>query len=169
MKDKKAQIRAKLKELVAANPNLPIAAEVVSVTGNFCSVKLSGGLVLSDVRLMATLDPENGILLTPKVGSDVLVLSQTGELSGLFVVKVNEIDKLTCKNEDFEFVIDTVLKKVTIKNSGANVGQLIGQLIDTVKSAQVIVPGAGTGTIDPATQAQLTTIKTQFNSILNAN
>lgn len=167
MKDKKAQIKEQLKALVGASPNLPITAEVTSVTGNVCSIRLFGGLIITDVRLTATTE-SFAILTIPKVGSDVLVMSQTGELSGLFVIKINEIDKLIYSNADFEFSLNLVTKKVTIKKAGANVGQLIGQLIDTVKNTQIIVPGAGTGTIDPATQAQLTNIKTQFNTILNA-
>ena len=170
MKDKKAQIKAKLQEIVGANPNLPLTAEVVSVNGDLCDIKLSGGLVLTDVRLTATSsESENGLTIVPKIGSDVLVMSQTGKLSGLFVIKVDEVDKLILKQNDFVFTVDAVTKKVTIKNAQANVGALMGQMIDTVKAAQVIVPGVGTGTIDPATQAQLMVIKTLFNSILNAN
>lgn len=169
MKDKKAQIREKLKEVMAINPNFPITAEVVSVTDKVCSVKIQTGLVLSDVRLSATNEGNNGLLIKPKVGSDVLIFSQTGELSGMVVLKVNEVDELSYKVDDFEVVLTASDKKVTIKKAGANVGQLVGSLIDTVKAAQVIVPGAGTGTIDPATQTALTNIKTQFNSILNAD
>lgn len=167
--DKKAQIKEKLKAVVGVKPNLPLTAEVTAVSGYLCSVKLSTGLVLTDVRLNATAtDSENGLTAVPKIGSDVIVISQTGELSGLIVIKVNEVDKLIYKQDDFVFEVDAITKKVTIKNAQANVGALIGQMIDTVRSAQVIVPGVGTGTIDPATQSQLMNIKTMFNSILNA-
>lgn len=166
--DKKAQIKEKLKEVVGVKPNLPLTAEVTTVNGYLCSVKLSTGLVLTDVRLNATTsDSENGLTVIPKIGSDVIVISQTGELSGLIVIKVNEVDKLIYKQDDFLFEVDAVTKKVTIKNAQANVGALIGQMIDTINAAQIVTPN-GPGSISPATQGQLINIKTMFNSIINA-
>jgi hypothetical protein len=93
-------------------------------------------------------------------------MSQTGKLDGLFVVKVDAVDNITFKKEDFEIIIDGETKKVTIKNGTANLGQLMSNLIDTIVSAQVITP-QGPGTISPATQTQLINIKTMFNALLN--
>lgn len=165
--DTGAEIKKALREALGINPNLAITATVVSVSGNTCSIKLASELVLTDVRLCATIsDDADMMVIKPKVGSEVIAMSQTGKLDGLFIVKVDAVDNITFKKEDFEIIIDGATKKVTIKNGTANLGQLMGNLIDTINSAQIITP-QGTGTISPATQAQLTNIKTMFNSLLN--
>ena len=165
--DTPAEIKKALREALGINPNLAITATVVSVNGNTCSIKLASELVLTDVRLCATISDEPDMMvIKPKVGSEVIAMSQTGKLDGLFIVKVDAVDNITFKKEDFEIIIDGQTKKVTIKNGTANLGQLMGNLIDTIVSAQILTP-QGPGTISPATQTQLTNIKTMFNALLN--
>ena len=165
--DTGAEIKKALREALGINPNLAITATVVSVSGNTCSIKLASELVLTDVRLCATIsDDADMMVIKPKVGSEVIVMSQTGKLDGLFIVKVDAVDNITFKKEDFEIIIDGATKKVTIKNSTANLGALMDSLIDTIVSAQILTP-QGPGTISPATQTQLTNIKTMFNALLN--
>lgn len=165
--DTPAEIKKALREALGINPNLAITATVVSVGDNTCSIKLVSELVLTDVRLCATISDEPDMMvIKPKVGSEVIVMSQTGKLDGLFIVKVDAVDNITFKKEDFEIIIDGQTKKVTIKKSTANLGALMDSLIDTIVSAQVITP-QGPGTISPATQAQLNNIKIMFNALLN--
>ena len=52
--DKIAEIKRKLREVVAANPNYTITGTVTAIDGETCSVKLVSGLVLSDVKLSAS-------------------------------------------------------------------------------------------------------------------
>lgn len=165
--DTGAEIKKALREALGINPNLAITATVVSVQENTCSIKLASELVLTDVRLCATISDEPDMMvIKPKVGSEVIVMSQTGKLDGLFILKVDSVDNITFKKEDFEIIIDGVTKKVTIKNGTANLGQLMSNLIDAIISAQVITP-QGPGTIAPATQAQLMNIKLLFKALLN--
>ncbi|WP_445720222.1 hypothetical protein [Flavobacterium sp.] len=165
--DTGAEIKKALREALGINPNLAITATVVSVQENTCSIKLVSDLVLTDVRLCATISDEPDMMvIKPKVGSEVIAMSQTGKLDGLFIVKVDAVDNITFKKEDFEIIIDGQTKKVTIKNSTANLGALMDNLIDTIVSAQILTP-QGPGTISPATQTQLTNIKTMFNALLN--
>ena len=165
--DTGAEIKKALREALGINPNLAITATVVSVGENTCSIKLVSELVLTDVRLCATIsDDADMMVIKPKVGSEVIAMSQTGKLDGLFIVKVDAVDNITFKKEDFEIIIDGATKKVTIKNGTANLGQLMDSLIDTIVSAQILTP-QGPGTISPATQTQLTNIKTMFNALLN--
>jgi hypothetical protein len=164
---KEAEIKRALIEALGVNPNLPITATVVSVEGRTCTVKLVSDLVLSDVRLCATInDDEDGFVIVPKIDSEIVMISQTGKLSGLMVLKVDAVETIKYKKGSFEFIIDGTDEKVTIKKDGANVGLLIDELITTISAAQIITPN-GPGTISPSTQAQLQTIKTKFNSILN--
>lgn len=166
--DTSAEIKRLLQEVIGANPNLPMTATVVSVEGQTCTVKLSGELSISDVRLKATIsESQDGLLITPKVNSEVIVMSQTGKLSGLMVIKIDDVDTIQYKVADFEFIIDGTTKKVTIKNGTASVGNLMGTLIDAIVSAQITTP-AGPGSIAGATTAQLNQIKLQFQSILTA-
>lgn len=165
--DTAAKIKQALIEVLGINPNLPLTATVVSVQGETCTIKLLSELVISDVRLNATITgSDDGLTIVPKVNSEVIVMSQTGKLSGLMVIKFDSIDTIKYKNGDFEFTVDGTTKKVTIKNSGASVGNLVSTLIDTVSNAIIDTP-TGTGSINGATKAELNVIKTQFKSILN--
>lgn len=165
---KATEIKRALIEALGANPNLPITAEVVSIENRTCTVKLLSELVLSDVRLCATISDEaDGLVIVPKVGSEVVLISQTGQLAGLMVIKVDSVETIEYKKADFEFVVDGTTGKVTLKKSGANFGGLINEFIDAVSNAQIITPN-GPGSISPATVTQLQTIKTKFNQILNA-
>jgi hypothetical protein len=164
---KSAEIKKALIEALGANPNLPITAEVVSVQENTCTVKLVSELVLSDVRLCATISEDTDLfVLVPKIGSEVVLISQTGKLSGLMVIKVDAIQTIKYKKGTFEFIIDGTTGKVTLKKQGANFGGLINELIDAVSNAQIITPN-GPGSINPTTINQLSQIKSKFNLILN--
>lgn len=164
---KASEIKKALMEALGANPNLPITAEVVSVQDRTCTVKLVSSLVLSDVRLCATInEASDSLLITPKIGSEVIIMSQTGALSGLMVIKVDAVENIKYKKNDFEFIIDGTTGKVTLKKAGANFGGLVNELIDNIGSAQIITP-VGPGSINPATVAQLNIIKTKFNLLLN--
>ncbi len=167
--DKTAEIKKALREALGMNPNLAITAKIVSVENDTCTVELLSGLKISDVRLKATINDETDtLLIIPKLGSDVVMISQTGELSGLIIIKVDAVEKIEFKKGNFEFVLDGETGKVTLKKQGANFGSLINSLIDTIVSAQITTP-TGPGTISPATIAQLNELKVKFNLILNSN
>jgi len=167
--DTAAEIKKALKEALGINPNLAITATVVSVQeDDTCTVKLLSELIISDVRLKATIsdDPDSFVII-PKTNSEVILMSQTGQLTSLMVIKVDSVEKIKYKKGTFEFEIDGTTEKVTLKNAGVNFGSLIGSLIDTISTAQIITP-VGTGSISPTTVTQLNQIKLQFNLILNS-
>jgi hypothetical protein len=57
--------------------------------------------------------------------------------------------------------------KLRVKNDAANLKTLVDTLIDTIKTLKPIVSQLGTpGTIDPATIAALTLLKTNFDLLL---
>lgn len=168
--DTGAEIKKALREALGINPNLAITATVVSVSGNTCSIKLASELVLTDVRLCATISDEPDMMvIKPKVGSEVIAMSQTGKLDGLFIVKVDAVESIHYSKSDFEFVIDGTTGKVTLKKSGANFGQLINDFIDAISGMQTINSDMTTGTLQPTVITQLTAIKTKFNLILNTD
>lgn len=167
--DTAAEIKKALTSVLGITPNLPMTATIVSIQGTTCTIKLLDELQLSDVRLTATIsESEDGLLIVPKVGSEVIVMSQTGTLSSLMVLKVNEVDAVKYKNADFEVMLDPVTKKVTVKNGKVNLGLLVNNLIDAIGAAVIITPN-GPGSINPSTVSILNNIKGQFNMILNSN
>jgi hypothetical protein len=163
-----AEIKKALKEVLDVNPNLCITAEVVSVEDQTCTVKLLSELIISDVRLNATItDDLDTLIIKPKIGSDVVVMSQTGDLKGLIVIKIDSVEKIFYKKGDFQFEIDGTTGKVTLKNATANLGALMNNLIDAIIGIQINNSDSTTGVINPALVAPLTDIKTKFNSLLN--
>lgn len=167
--DPAAEIKQALIKALGVNPNLPITATVVSIQDDTCTVRLQSELVLSDVRLKATIsDDADGFLIVPKVNSEVILMSQTGALSGLMVIKIDAVEKIVYKKGVFEFGVDGTTGKVTLKKGTANFGALMESLIDTISGAAIVTP-SGPGTIDPATQTLLLQIKTAFKTILNSD
>ena len=121
-------------------------ATVESVEGITCTVNI-GGLSISDVRLKTTTTKtDDQILLTPMIGSDVLVGSLSGDFNNLFVLASD--------------VTDTV----EITCNGQNLMQLLSQWLQTLSKAQVITP-QGTGTFDPETIAAFTQLENLFKMI----
>jgi len=121
-------------------------ATVESIEGNTCTVKVDS-LSISDVRLKATTTKtDNQVLLTPMIGSNVLIGSFSGDFNNLFVLSADVIDtiEITCK--------------------GQNLMQLLSQWLQTLSKAQVITPN-GTGTFDPGTISQLNVIENSFKQI----
>jgi hypothetical protein len=122
-------------------------ATVESVEGNTCTVKVDG-LSISDVLLKATTtQTANQVLLTPMAGSDVLVGSFSGDLSNLFVLTADVIDR------------------IEITCNGQNVMLLVSQLIQTLVTAQVMITPAGNGVFAPSVISQLNMIEMAFKQI----
>lgn len=167
--DTAAEIKQALVKALGITPNLAITATVVSIENDTCTVKLLSELVLSDVRLKATIsDDQDYFLIVPKIGSEVILMSQTGALSGLMVLKVDAVENIRYKKGSFEFVVDGTEGKVTLKKGGANFGNLVSDLIKEISSAIILTP-AGPGQIATSTKTKLTALDTKFKTILNTD
>lgn len=167
--DTAAEIKQALTKALGITPNLAITATVVSIENDTCTVKLLSELVLSDVRLKATIsDDQDYFLIVPKIGSEVILMSQTGALSGLMVLKVDAAENILYKKGNFEFVVDGTEGKVTLKKGSANFGNLVSDLIKEISHAIILTP-AGPGQISASTKAKLTALDTKFKTILNTD
>lgn len=167
--DKAAKIKQALIDALGINPNLAITAEVVSTQETTCTVKLVSELVLTDVRLCATINESNDLfVIVPKVGSEVVVMSQTGKLSGLMVIKVDAVESISYKKDGFEFIVYGTTGKVTLKNETCNFGALVSSLITEINNAIILTP-SGAGQIAPTTKAKLLELDTKFKTLLNSN
>ena len=165
--DKKAQIKEALINAVGIKPNLPIPAKVISVDGETCKIELKSGLQLSDVRLKATItEAENTYLLVPKEGSSVIVYSQTGSLSGLFVLKVDEVEKLVYKQDGLEFIVDSTEKTVSIKNDHTSLLELFQDLTKLIRELTVSTSTGPSGTPLPGTITALDQLESKLEQLL---
>jgi hypothetical protein len=143
--DKLAEIKKAL-QAFGLKPNLPMTAEVVSIENDTCTVKLNSNLVLTDIRLKATISQGSDyFLLEPKIGTDVIIMSQTGELSGLIVIKVDQIARFVYKQNGLEILVDSNDGKVSIKNDTSDFKTILVDLATLLKQLKVFTPVGPSG------------------------
>lgn len=167
--EKIALIKKALKEVVGVNPNYPIIGTVTAVDGELCSVKLVSGLVVSDVKISATVtDSENYLLQVPKIGSDVLMLSGDGTLLNLYLIKVDQIAQFKFSQDGMKIEFDSIDKKVKIENDTVNLKELFTDLATIISGLKVTVisVGAPSGTPLPDTIALVNQFSIKINSLL---
>jgi hypothetical protein len=167
--DKIAEIKKHLQAVVNANPNFPIMGKVTAVNGETCSVKLISGLVLSDVKISATItESEDYLLLEPALNSDVLMLSGDGTLSNLYLIKVDQIGKFKFSQSGMKIEFDSTDGKVKIENDTVNLKALFTDLATILNSLKVsvVAVGAPSGTITPDVVTLVNNYSTKVNSLL---
>jgi len=167
--DKIAEIKKKLQQVVNANPNFPIVGTVTAVDGEICSVKLVSGLVLSDIKISASVtESEDYLLLEPTVGSDVLMLSGDGTLSNLYLIKVDKVGKFKFSQGGVKVEFDSVDKKIKIENGTVNLKDLFSDLATILNSLKVsvVAVGAPSGTITPDVVTLVSDFSTKINTLL---
>ncbi len=164
--DKAAEVKKLLRNVVGTQNNLPLPAEVVSVEGDHCSVKING-LVLTEVKLKATLGAgENQLLVTPKVGSNVLLMSLTGELDNLTVIKIDEPESIQFTQNGLDFLLDGKDGKVAIQNEEISLADLFGELKTLVENLTVSTAVGPSGTPLPPTIQALADFKTNVDKLI---
>lgn len=165
--DTPAEIKLLLKSIIGANPNLPVTGTVQSIQGESCTVKLISGLDISDVKLKATIDDQSDfILVTPKVGSSVLMLSSTGDLSNMTVIKADQFEKIEICQGGLELLIDSSDSKLSIKNQSVSLKEIFTDLGTLLKGLKVYTPMGPSGTPLPDTIIAIESFETKFNQLL---
>jgi hypothetical protein len=164
------ELKRLLKEIVGSKMNLPFQAVVKKVDGDTCDIQIND-LVIPDVLLKSTSDgAQNFLLLKPKVNSMVTVLSLTGELTDLTVIKVNEIESIEYIQNGLHVLIDSQDKKVMIKNNQTSLVDLFSDLKSLLSSFKVIVPTPGgpapSLSIEPQSILNLTQFEVKFKQLL---
>tara|TARA_R100000278_G_scaffold70220_1_gene55579 strand:- start:282 stop:785 length:504 start_codon:yes stop_codon:yes gene_type:complete len=161
------EVKKLIREIVGANPNLPIPATVLSVDGQRCKVELKSGLKLTDVKLKATINNSaNYILVTPKVGSKVQIMSLSGNLDNMTVIKVDEVEKIEIIQGDLEVVIDSTDNKIGVKNSVCSLKELLQELADILKQLKVYTPAGPSGTPLPDSILAIEAFELKFDQLL---
>ena len=150
-----------IREAAGAQPMAIYQGIVKSVDdGETCTVTF-GSLDVSDIRLRASLaDVDKQILLTPKVGSAVVVGSLSGDYTQMAVLQMDEVDSIKIGSSD---------DACKIELNGGELGGLVkieeltSKLNELVEKFNSFVTGYNTHkhveslggtTLPPASQAQ---------------
>lgn len=165
--DKVSEIKKRLMDVVGIQPNLPFNATITDVQDDHCSIRLASGLELSDVKLKATIDENSDyVLLTPVIGSDVVVLSFTGGLDNLFVIKVDRVSSVSIKRNGLYLQLDGEDQKVLLKNNEVGLKELFGDLAELLKTIKVHTPTGPSGTPLPDNIAAIQEFENKFKKLL---
>lgn len=159
-----SEVRRLIQNIVGDMTNLPIHGVVTAVDGETCSVLLVGGLVVSDVRLKATVTGnKRKVLLTPKIGSEVMMISSDTSVANLTVVSIDEVDKIEIVTEDISIIVDD---KVSVLNDNFNLAQVLSDLCDLLKTFQVTTPVGPSMAVLTTTIAKIDQVEKGFKSLL---
>ncbi|MBP4140015.1 hypothetical protein [Flavobacterium geliluteum] len=165
--DTPAEIKELIKQIVGANPNLPITGKVVSVEGESCTVKLISGLKVSDVKLKATINGQDDfILVTPKEGSSVIMLSSTGDLNNLTVIKADQFEKMEIRQGGLIMLVDSSDGKISIKNETVTLKEILTDLATLLKSIKVYTGVGPSGTPLPDSVLAIESFESKINQLL---
>ncbi|MDB0603194.1 hypothetical protein PL373_19085 [Tenacibaculum maritimum] len=165
--DKAVEIKKRLREIVGANPNLPITGVVKSVESESCTVQLKSGFSVSDVKLKATIsDGSDYLKIVPKIGSNVLMISLTGDKNNLTVIKIDEAEKIAYIQNDLSVLIDSTDKKISVKNNETSLVDIFKDLTDLLKKLKVFTPAGPSGTPLPKTILAIEQLEVDFNRLL---
>jgi hypothetical protein len=147
--------------------NIPLFnATVKSIEGESCTITIDD-LELDEVRLKATINGNaNKIIVTPAVGSMVLVGSLTGDLKDLAIIATDEIEKLEYEQDGLKLLIDSTDGKISISNTTISVKDVFQQLTDLLKAFKVYTPAGPSGTALPDVVLLINAFETAFKAIL---
>lgn len=164
--DKVAKLKKNIREIVGAAPNLPLDGVVTSVENDTCSVKLSDGFEISDIRLKATADGKDNLLIIPKIGSHVLMIATDGTIGNLTIIKCDVAEKIIFNENGLQVEIDSTDGKVKVKNDDTSLKDLFQQLTDLLKTLKVYTPVGPSGVPLPETITKISQFESDFKKIL---
>lgn len=165
--DKPTQLKKMLREIVDVNPNLPIVGVVTQVGEQTCSVKIDSGLELSGVRLKATInDGASYFIIKPKIGSSVVLLSLTGGLENLTVVKVDQVQMIIYSHNELILIIDGTEGKIQVKNQSVSLLEILTDLGALLKEFKVNTPNGPSTALMPNSLQAIMQFETKVKSLL---
>ncbi|WP_312078352.1 hypothetical protein [Chryseobacterium sp.] len=160
------KLKQQLIDLIGANPNLPITGVVKSIENDTCTVEVLNGLELSDVRLKATTNGSDHLLVVPKIGSTILMLSSDGTVDNMTVIKCDQASKIVFKENGLVIEIDSTDGKIQIKNNETSLKDLFEKSANIKKSMKVSTPMGPSGTPLPDVLQMITNFETEFKKLL---
>jgi hypothetical protein len=150
-------------------------ATVVDVGNNTCKIKtIDNDLELEDVQFSATEGNDNGFILIPKQGTNVLVGLIGDDENSLYLVSIDEIDavKTTIGDQTFlitenGFELEMSSGKLTLKNNISDLKVILSDIVSMVSQITVSTGVGPSGTPLPPTVAQAQTLNTNINALFN--
>lgn len=165
--DKYAKLLQSLRKVSRANSIMLLNAEVTEITGESCTVKVLDDLILTEVRIKATISGSNNmLLLIPKVGSKVIIGSLTGDLKDMAVLSIDELELLTWEQDGLKVSIDAKTGKVEIANDKTSFKDIFQQLTDLLTKFKVTTPNGPSAALVPDTLAAVKQFENSFKMIL---
>jgi hypothetical protein len=147
-------------------PTVITTAEVVSVEGDTCTVKFGDGLDVPGVRLRATADNiKTKLLITPRIGSFVLIGSQSGDFRDGNVLQVEEPDTITVTADKMNIVIDVPSGKISVDNNDVSLFDLLQQLQNIITNLKVTTPAGPSTNLLPDSLQAVTKFGTDFKKL----
>ena len=163
--DKYAELAVKLKALGGKPPQVLFYADVKSIEGDTCTITYAG-LDVDEVKLNASgAEVADKLIITPKVGTMALIGSLSGDLRDLELLKGYEPEKISYTYGGLEVIIDSVDKKVSIKNADTSIFQLFGYLKSIIEQLTVSTPNGPSGTPLPPTIQALTQFDLNYKKL----
>lgn len=162
---KETEIRQALLKVLGIQSDSFIRGVVKSVSGLTCSVELTGGLIVTDVKLKAVItDDQDFIVETPVIDSDVIL---TGSLNDLVVLKCDKVQKFEFSQNGLKVIYDAGDKKVTIKNDQVNLLDVLLEFTRHFKTdyKQFTSNGPTNGALPTSVQA-IAAIENKFKQLL---
>jgi len=162
---KETEIKQALINLIGGKTEAFIRGEVIKVSEQTCDVRLSSGLVVSDVKLKAIISEGSDFVIeTPVIGSDVIL---TGSLNDLVVLKCDKLQKLEFSQDGLKIIYDANDKKVSIQNDKVNLLDVLLELTSHLKAdyRQYTSNGPTNGALPTSVQA-LNSIEQKFKTLL---
>lgn len=166
--DKYKQLKENFKKIVNADPNFPIDGIVTEIDEDTCVVKLANGFELPGVRLKATQDGGDDLLIVPAIGSTVLMISMDGSVDNMTVIKCDKADKLIYNNGGLHLEIEES-KKILVKNNQVNLYNILSDLAALLKQLKVSTPMGPSGTPLPDSILAIEKFENDFKQILKEN
>jgi hypothetical protein len=163
--DRDAELRDVFLRLFAGKAPAIMPGKVVEVdtATATCSVEaLFTGNVYHGVRCKSTADGVGGVVIIPKVGSNVIIALMGGAQA--CVVAWGEVDSVLLNNGQVK--LQLIGNKTIIKNSETSLIGAIERLVDALKNAIIQTP-SGPGNFNAATVQALTGSLTDFKKILS--
>lgn len=164
--DKILQLKRHLKAIVNADPNYPIIGIVKAIEADTCTVELSEEFEISEVRLKSTANGKDNLLIVPKVGSQVLMLSSDGTIDSLTVIQVDQASKIIFNENGLNIEIDSTDGKVSIKNKKSSLFDLFQDLANILKQLKFYTNMGPSGNPLPDSMIAINKLETDFKELL---
>ena len=161
-----SEIKKLIKKIVGNQQNLPITGIVKSIQGDTCTVEIAGEFSVSDVKIKATSGKTDFFMLVPVIGSTVSMLSLSGGLENLIIIKTDNVARLEFLQNGLHIIADAADQKVQVKNEHCGLLDIMQDITDLLKELKVYTISGASGVPITTSQNAITAFETKFKKLL---